>query len=151
MKRPSKTGTGEKRRPGVRNRSMRFAAVDLFCGAGGLTCGLLQAGIEVRVGVDTDPTCRYPFECNNPGARFFEKDIGALRASDVAAWMPKGAVRVLAGCAPCQPFSQYTVRESADERWRLLYDFARLVGEVKPDVVTMENVPALKQDRHVAT
>ena len=40
-------------------------AVDLFCGAGGLTRGLLDAGIKVRAGIDIDPFCEYPYEYNN--------------------------------------------------------------------------------------
>jgi DNA (cytosine-5)-methyltransferase 1 len=124
--------------------------VDLFCGAGGLTCGFIQAGIPVVVGVDNDPTCRFPFEHNNPGARFVLADITTLTSACVRRWFPRGAISVLAGCAPCQPFSQYTVRENEDERWKLLYEFLRLVRTVRPDVVSMENVPTLKRDRHRA-
>jgi DNA (cytosine-5)-methyltransferase 1 len=56
---------------------------------------------------------------------------------------------LLAGCAPCQPFSTYSrkVRKKSkdpqDERWVLVKDFARLVREANPDLVTIENVPQL--------
>jgi DNA (cytosine-5)-methyltransferase 1 len=125
-----------------------FAAVDLFCGAGGMTYGFRRAGIPVKVGVDIDPSCRYPIEQNNPGTRFIEKSVTKLRARDVAGWYPRDAVRVLIGCAPCQPFSKYTVRQGQDERWRLLYDFLRLVRATHPDVVSMENVPQLMIEAH---
>ena len=42
-----------------------IVAADLFCGVGGLTYGLMRAGIDVRLGVDIDHRCRYPYEENN--------------------------------------------------------------------------------------
>jgi DNA (cytosine-5)-methyltransferase 1 len=65
---------------------MEFAAVDLFCGAGGMTYGFRRAGIPVKVGVDIDPSCRYPIEQNNPGTRFIEKSVTKLKSRDVAGW-----------------------------------------------------------------
>src|SRR5260370_2313344 len=121
------------------------AAVDLFCGAGGLTWGFRQAGIRVTVGVDIDPTCRFPFETNNPRSRYVLADVASLRASEVASWFPKDSIRILAGCAPCQPFSTYTIKRGFNDRWPSLYHFLRLVREVRPDVVSMENVPALSR------
>ena len=121
----------------------RFVAVDLFCGAGGLTHGFWQAGIPVAAGVDIDPTCRFPMETNNPKTHFLEKDVTNLNADEISTLYPKGVVRVLIGCAPCQPFSKYAVRQGQDKRWRLLYDFLRLVRGIRPDVVSMENVPQL--------
>ncbi len=129
---------------------LRFNAVDLFCGAGGLTCGFVRAGIRVVVGVDNDPTCRFPFEQNNPGARFVHRDVSELCGQEVASWFPEGTIRILAGCAPCQPFSQYSIREGDDNRWQLLSHFLGLVGEVQPDIISMENVPALKAKNHPA-
>ncbi len=57
----------------------RIAAVDLFCGAGGLTCGRKQSAIQVLAGVDLDPSCRYLYETNN-GVAFHQTDIGELTA-----------------------------------------------------------------------
>ena len=50
---------------------------------------------------------------------------------------------MLAGCAPCQPFSNYTQAKDKnnDEKWPLLYEFSRLINDVLPEIVTMENVP----------
>lgn len=50
------------------------AAVDLFCGAGGLTHGLERAGVKVHVGIDLDPSCKYAYEHNN-SARFVGKSV----------------------------------------------------------------------------
>jgi DNA (cytosine-5)-methyltransferase 1 len=126
-----------------------IACVDLFCGAGGLTHGLGQAGIAVTRGVDLDESCKYPFEENNPGARFEVRDVSRLRGAEVSPWFGDARIRILAGCAPCQPFSNYALRYQKDEpvegdkRWRLLGQFGRLVEEVMPDIVTMENVPTV--------
>lgn len=117
-------------------------AVDLFCGVGGLTCGLARAGITVKAGYDIDPACRYPYEANN-GARFIEQNVADLTGNALAAHWSPGTVRLLAGCAPCQPFSTManTTATRDATKWGLLGEFARLVREVRPELVTMENVP----------
>jgi DNA (cytosine-5)-methyltransferase 1 len=122
----------------------QIEAVDLFCGAGGLSYGLTQAGVKVGAGVDLDPRCRYPFE-SNLGAEFHERDVRELEAVELSGWWSERAVRLLAGCAPCQPFSPYRRGQdtSAEEDWSLLEEFGRLVGEVWPELVTMENVPRI--------
>lgn len=118
-----------------------MSAVDLFCGAGGLSQGLQEAGVNVVAGVDVDPACAYPFEANIE-APFVERDVRDLTAQHLEPLWADGAPRLLAGCAPCQPFSPYRrgVDTSHEEQWPLLREFGRLVGEVLPDVVTMENV-----------
>ncbi len=119
-------------------------AIDLFCGVGGLSCGLAAQGIRVVAGFDIDPACEYPYTANHPGAKFFEMDVGALKGEQLNSMWSPGAVRLLAGCAPCQPFSTYANTATVDKaKWRLLKEFARLVDECKPDLVTMENVPRL--------
>ncbi|UFN51593.1 DNA cytosine methyltransferase (plasmid) [Roseomonas sp. OT10] len=122
----------------------RARTIDLFCGAGGLTAGLEKEGLVVAAGVDMDPACRFPYEENNR-ARFHERDVGDLDGDDLREWWGDAEVRILVGCAPCQPFSRYTQGRSAstDERWRLLEKFAELIEETKPDIVSMENVEAL--------
>lgn len=121
------------------------ACVDLFCGAGGLTHGLISVGVPVVAGVDLDEACRHPYEANNPGAKFYARDVAKLRPSEVESWFGSAIVRVLAGCAPCQPFSTYAQRyeTKGTERWGLLSHFARLVRRIRPDIVTMENVPTV--------
>lgn len=122
----------------------RIEAVDLFCGVGGLTCGLRAAGITVVAGVDVDPVCRYPFEANHPGAKFLLNDVSEITGADLTCLWSRNAIRLLAGCAPCQPFSSYARGRPKDhEKWGMLFHFARLVREAQPDLVTMENVPGL--------
>lgn len=121
-----------------------ISAVELFCGAGGLTCGINMAGkdIKVHAGYDIDSSCKYPYEHNN-NAKFIAKSVDNLSAEELLAHYKSGDIRLLAGCAPCQPFSTYSQGRDAreDKKWPLLYQFARLIREVSPELVTMENVP----------
>ena len=127
----------------------RIVAVDLFCGAGGLTRGLLDAGIEVVAGYDVDKACRYPYEHNNHPAVFKKKSVAHVTGKQLAALYPPNCWRVLTGCAPCQPFSKYTQGADASnhDKWGLLYEFGRIVRGLMPDVVSMENVPDLKRHK----
>jgi DNA (cytosine-5)-methyltransferase 1 len=121
-----------------------IAAIDLFCGAGGLSLGLKQAGIDVVAGIDLDPACQFPYE-RNLRASFLLKDVGDVKGEELQKLWPKGKIRLLAGCAPCQPFSSHRrgANTRDEENWDLLSHFARLVEETKPELVTMENVTRL--------
>lgn len=121
-----------------------LACIDLFCGAGGLTHGFVKEGLPVVAGIDLDPACRYPYEANN-NAKFIEADVSTVKPKDLLALYQDAGIKILAGCAPCQPFSTYAQRyeEKRDGKWGLLYEFARLAKGAKPDVITMENVPKL--------
>lgn len=129
-------------------------AVDLFCGVGGLTHGLQKAGIDVRAGIDVEETCRYPYTANNDGVAFKKADISETETTELADFIdnnfPNDRVSILAGCAPCQPFSPLShgnIEKSSDhQKWGLLSDFGEVVSLVEPDIVTMENVPQLVDD-----
>jgi len=117
--------------------------VDLFCGAGGLSYGMQSAGFEISTGVDLDPSCRFALEANT-NANFVCDDVTNVTSDQLNDWFGDATTRVLAGCAPCQPFSTYSQsRKSKDERWNLLLEFLRLAIDVKPEIVTMENVAGL--------
>ena len=127
-----------------------FAVVDLFCGIGGLTHGLIKKGFNVSAGIDFDQTCQYSFEKNNK-SKFIYKDVTNLSNKELNELYPKTKRQILVGCAPCQPFSIYNhknnnnkERQSKDEKWKLLYSFAKLIEETQPEIVSMENVPLLK-------
>lgn len=125
------------------NRKPTIKVVDLFCGAGGLAYGLKAAGMDIAAGVDLDPACRHPFEANTNG-HFEQTSVSELKSETVADWFNGADVRVLAGCAPCQPFSTYSQkRKTPDARWELLRSFLSLAVDLKPEIVTMENVRGL--------
>ena len=125
---------------------MTVSCVDLFCGAGGLTHGFALEGLPVAAGIDLDAACRYPYEQNSEST-FLEKDVSAVSAEDLNQLFGKAEIKVLAGCAPCQPFSTYAQRYDIErnQRWGLLYEFARLAEGTLPDIITMENVPSVQK------
>jgi DNA (cytosine-5)-methyltransferase 1 len=121
----------------------KIYAVDLFCGAGGLTSGLENVGIDVRLGIDVEPACEYPYTVNN-NAKFLLKSVEDISGQEIESFYRKGGIRLLAGCAPCQTFSMYNQKANQDDkRWWLLKEFSRLISETTPELITMENVPNL--------
>ena len=118
--------------------------IDLFCGAGALTHGFVLEGFNVVAGLDADKSCKHAYETNNPGTTFIEKKIEDVDAPELMQLYPKGHVKILVGCAPCQPFSAYNKSEhNKDEKWKLLSNFSDLIWDIEPDIVSMENVPTL--------
>ena len=129
--------------------SKSISAVDLFCGVGGLTHGLQRAGIKVNAGIDIDKTCRYAYEQNNQ-AQFIEENIRSVTDTVLCKLYPANDIKLLVGCAPCQPFSSHTNKiknRTADEKWGLLADFQKLVEGVKPEIVAIENVPPIRKQK----
>lgn len=122
--------------------------IDLFCGVGGLTHGLIQSGLEVVAGFDIDESCRYAYEENNK-AKFINKDIREVTATELNELYGDAKYKILVGCAPCQPFSSHSNKNrdknfsNCDQRWKLLYEFIRIIKSTLPDVISMENVPQL--------
>ena len=119
-------------------------AVDLFCGAGGLSYGMGEAGILVVAGIDVDPACRYAFE-TNIGSTFITRDLTEVHPDFVRSLYPDSSVRVLSGCAPCQPFSSYASRYHRPTNWPLLVKFSDIATGLKPEIITIENVPRLRE------
>lgn len=118
------------------------SGVDLFCGVGGLTHGLKKAGIKIKAGVDFDKSCKYAYEVNND-AKFIGADISKICGEDIKKFWEEGEIRILVGCAPCQPFSTHSNKvkgKEHDDKWNLLNEFVRLIQETTPDIVSMENV-----------
>jgi len=121
-----------------------LSVVDLFCGVGGLTHGFILENIKVIAGIDNDLTCKYAYEKNN-GALFIHKSIKDVKGKDITKLYEKRDLKILVGCAPCQPFSLYSKKKLKDSRWNLLQEFSRLINEINPEIVSMENVPRLKK------
>lgn len=125
---------------------MNAAVVDLFCGIGGLTHGFVKEGFDVVAGIDSDSSCKFAFEANN-NARFISRDVAGVSGAEIRGLFPPGSRRILVGCAPCSPFSKYTLVKAGykHEKWALLRSFATLVSETKAHIVSMENVIALER------
>lgn len=133
------------------------SAIDLFCGCGGLTLGLKQAGFSVKGAVDIDPLSIATYRTNHKRVRTWQLDLRTLSVSQVMRELSlrPGQLDLLAGCPPCQGFSTMRTlngaRTVADDRNELLFDFLRFVRGLKPRAVMMENVPGLANDDRFAT
>lgn len=134
--------------PKKQKQNYTVKVVDLFCGVGGLTHGFIKESLDVIAGYDIDESCRYAYESNNTNSdnkhsEFISKSISDVTGEEISAKFDGADVKVLIGCAPCQPFSTYSYKNQDEKKINLLLEFARLVEEVKPDIVSMENVPRL--------
>lgn len=130
---------------------MNIRGVDLFCGIGGLTYGVRSAGIDVLAGFDIEAKSKFAYETNNPGARFIHKDVKDIKSGEISSLYPSDTdVKLLMGCAPCQPFSAYNRlpvdSPSRSSKMELLDYFGVQVKQTHPDVVSMENVPNLSRE-----
>ena len=120
-------------------------AIDFFCGAGGLTRGLLNAGINVLAGVDNDADLQKTYTYNNSPSCFINEDIDDIDIHDLRKELgiQTNDVTLYAACTPCQPFSTLSRQKDTDDRKTLLITFAHLVEECPPDFILVENVPGL--------
>ncbi len=125
-------------------RNGRPVAVDLFCGAGGMSLGLEQAGFDVALGVELDGYHVATHERNFPYGATLCRSVADLTGSDIfAALGGASEVDVIVGGPPCQGFSNMGLRDVADPRNTLVRQFARIVTEVRPKAFVMENVPGM--------
>ena len=130
---------------GLKEHIKPIVAIDLFAGAGGLTRGFLEAGIEVVAGIDIDRSAQKTYEFNNQ-VPYVNKDVCTITGSELKELLKghESKTFLLAGCAPCQPFSTRNSKlKKDDDRKSLLREFTRLVKESNPDLVFMENVPGI--------
>ncbi|MFN7009305.1 MAG: DNA cytosine methyltransferase [Allorhizobium sp.] len=122
-------------------------AVDFFCGAGGMSFGLSQAGINVLGGVDNARDCKLTYEKNVPGAKFIRHDITRLSAPELGRRL--GLERndpnlVFCGCSPCQFWSKIRTDKTKSVKTAfLLKQFQRFIKYFRPGFVVVENVPGL--------
>lgn len=127
-------------------------AIDLFCGAGGLTVGLKMAGFDVVSAVEKEPIVSETYMQNHPDVSLRTGDIRELSPEGVMneLGLKAGQLDLLAGCPPCQGFSSLRTRNKnssvSDERNDLIFSFLDFVKCFLPKVVMLENVPALAKD-----
>ena len=126
--------------------SNRRTAVDLFCGAGGLSAGLEMAGFEVLAGNDLFEAAGKTFEATHPQAKFFGEPIQDLDLDRLLAdiGLTKGELTVLIGGPPCQAYSVYNhQRGMHDDRSQLFRQYLRVVEGLNPEWIVMENVAGI--------
>lgn len=123
-----------------------WTAIDLFCGAGGLSEGFRQAGCHVLAGQDIDATFGATFAATHSEARFVPGPIQDISAADLldAAGVGAGEVDVIVGGPPCQGYSVYNHGRGIDDpRAGLFKEYLRIVSEIQPRWIVMENVTGI--------
>jgi len=133
----------------------KFTAMDLFCGAGGLTVGLQKAGFDVLAGVEISKPAIETYSMNHKKHKLYDTDIRELLPKNVLIdlGLKKGELDLLAGCPPCQGFSTHRTRNrtysTEDVRNDLVFEFVRFVRGLEPKTIMMENVPGLAKDERM--
>jgi len=126
----------------------KLKAIDFFCGAGGVTCGFKQAGIDILGGIDIDNNCKETYEKNND-AKFLNVDISTLEKEELGMHFNITKDQddlILIGCSPCQYYSNISTDKSKSKKTRLLLaDFQEFVDYYTPGYVFIENVPGLEK------
>lgn len=124
---------------------MKFKAIDLFCGAGGLSTGLKKSGFRLCLGVDIDEKALKTYKCNLKRTKVLKEDIKKVTGEKITELT--GINRcdnfLLAGCPPCQGFSSLGKRDANDEKNELVYEYIRIINELEPSFILMENVPGM--------
>ncbi len=133
----------------------KYIAIDLFAGAGGLTEGLKQAGFDVIGAVEIDRTVSKAYRLNHQDTFLWNSPIQDISGEEICSQLnikPR-ELDLLAGCPPCQGFSTLCTKNAAasvdDERNDLVFQMVRLVEELLPKAVLIENVPGLAKDPRI--
>ena len=122
---------------------IKYNVLDLFCGAGGLSCGFERAGFNIVLGIDNDKKALETFEANHNGAKSICGDITEIGYADIKNVIGDKTIDVIIGGPPCQGFSLSGPRNFNDPRNKLYLSYIRLVEEIKPRAFVIENVPGL--------
>lgn len=128
-------------------KDKNIKAVDFFCGGGGMSYGMQQAGIKVLAGIDYEMNCKDTYESNIEGGKFIHADVFDLKEQELEKEL--GLKRndnnlLLIGCSPCQFWSIInTERKKSEKSKNLLVEFERFVKYFNPGYVVVENVPGV--------
>lgn len=137
-----------------RRDGVSLKAIDFFCGGGGMSLGMRQAGIDVVVGIDNDSMCRETYEANHPDSVFIDADItnyGVKRLGNECDIGRHDDEMIFIGCSPCQYWSVITGRKGSKRKQKargsrnLLHDFLRFVEYYRPGFVVVENVRGIER------
>lgn len=136
---------------GIRRMRLKYEAIDLFSGCGGVSCGLTLSGFKVKAAVEIEQSAIDTYHRYDPlkNVNVLHKDVCELGGKEIlkAAKIKEDEIYLLAGCPPCQSFSRQNPdnkNKSAEDRKKLLFEFLRIIEEIKPPFLLMENVPGIQ-------
>ena len=132
---------------------MAIPAIDLFSGCGGVSCGLTRASFTVKAAVEINSDAAKTYLNYPPLAnvKVMIDDICKLKGGEIlrTAGIKQTDLYLLAGCPPCQNFSTQNPKNKTkpeSERKKLLFEFLRIIEDVYPPFILMENVPGINSD-----
>jgi DNA (cytosine-5)-methyltransferase 1 len=117
-------------------------ALDLFAGAGGLSLGLIEAGLDVVAAVECDGAAAATYRSLHPNTTILEQDINTVDLSPF-----RGEIELVAGGPPCQPFSTGGLRRGVDDPRNGVPAMLAAIELLQPRAVLLENVPGLAGTR----
>jgi len=122
--------------------------IDLFSGAGGMSCGLEMAGLKCILAIDQDVKAIETFQINNQNAKTISGDISNINIEQVNEYIGNVQVDLICGGPPCQGFSTIGENNITDKRNFLFMEFLRFVKSIRPNYILMENVTGLLSKKH---
>lgn len=130
----------------------RPVAIDLFSGCGGMSLGLEAAGFDIAASVEIDPIHSLVHHYNFPYGVTICQDIAKLSSQKLLNKIKnkgfKTNIDLIAGGPPCQGFSQMGKRQLDDPRNQLVFEYLRIISEIKPKYFIFENVPGIAMGKH---
>lgn len=132
---------------------LKYEAIDIFSGCGGVSCGLTLAGFKVKAAVEIEKNAVNTYKNYNPlkKVNVLNNDICEIEGKEIleAAKIKEDDIYLLAGCPPCQSFSRQNPdnkNKTVEERKKLLFEFLRIIEEIMPPFLLMENVPGIESE-----
>lgn len=135
----------------MKNKKKQYTVIDLFSGAGGLHIGFENAGFEVKLCIDNNDLVERTHKRNFPNIPIINRDINQIPISEIQGYLEDGSVDVVIGGPPCQGFStighrvssNFETRTKKDPRNELVLTHARIINEIRPKFIVMENVKGI--------
>ncbi len=132
---------------------IKYEAIDIFSGCGGMSCGLSLAGFKIKSAVEIERHAVETYLSYQPlsKVKVLNEDICSLSGEQIlkAAKIDRDDIYLFAGCPPCQNFSRqnrFNMKKTDEERKKLLFEFLRVIEEILPPFILMENVPGIKTE-----
>jgi len=141
------TSSNKSKKARRRKGGHALKAVDFFCGGGGMSLGISNAGIRIIAGIDFEESCRRTYVRNHPYSNFILGDITRFpskKLMDECSVEKNDDHMIFIGCSPCQYWTHlHTYRDGSRQGKDLMRDFHRFVRYYRPGFVVVENVPSI--------
>lgn len=135
----------------MKSSKKKYTVIDLFSGAGGLHIGFENAGFEIKLCIDNNDLVEKTHKKNFPNIPIINRDINQIPINEIKGYLDDGSVDVIIGGPPCQGFStignrvssNFETRIKKDPRNELVLTYAKIINEIRPKFIVMENVKGI--------